>query len=88
MQLFLFLIFTVAFIIDVISISRVGFDAENSLQLATRIICIVVTVIFALYEMVDFCRGVRDYLGKFWNLNDLANILVYTTFFILSFAGP
>jgi hypothetical protein len=87
-QLFLFLIFTVAFIIDVISISRVGFNAENSLQLATRIICIVVTFIFALYEMVDFCRGVRDYIGKFWNLNDLANILVYTTFFILSFAGP
>ena len=30
-QLFLFLIFTVAFIVDVISISRVGFDVENSL---------------------------------------------------------
>ena len=87
-QLFLFLIFTVAFILDVISISRVGFDVDNSLQLVTRIICIVVTVIFALYEMVDFFRGVRDYLGKFWNLNDSANILVYTTFFILSFAGP
>ena len=87
-QLFLFLIFTVAFILDVISISRVGFDVENSVQLATRIICIVVTVIFALYELVDFCRGARDYLGKFWNLNDLANVLVYTTFFILSFAGP
>jgi hypothetical protein len=28
-QLFLFLIFTVAFIVDVISISRVGFDVEN-----------------------------------------------------------
>jgi hypothetical protein len=87
-QLFLFLIFTVAFIVDVISISRVGFDVDNSVQLVTRIICIVVTAIFALYEMVDLCRGAREYLGKFWNLNDLANILVYTTFFILSFAGP
>jgi hypothetical protein len=29
-----------------------------------------------------------DYLVKLWNLNDWANVLVYTTFFILSFAGP
>jgi hypothetical protein len=79
--------FIVAFIIDVVAVSKNShiFESNDSNQLIPRIISISIMIIFAVYEFLNIIKDIRGYIKSFWNLVDLLFIFVYATYFIMSF---
>ena len=48
----------------------------------------VIISMFFIYHLIDFHRNKLAYFSKTWNFNDLIFFIIYTIFFILSFATP
>ena len=85
-----FICFIVAFIMDVVAVSKNShiFESNDSNQVIPRIISMAIIIPFSFYEFVNMKQNIQSYITSYWNLNDLLFIFVYTTYFILSFYIP
>jgi hypothetical protein len=45
-------------------------------------------ILFAMYEIANIVATKNTYFKSFWNVNDLALIFVYATYFAMIFAKP
>ena len=89
-QLFFFICFIIAFIVDIVAVSWNSklFAAKDSNQVIPRIISITILIPFALYEIADMRAGIKRFFSSYWNIIDLLLIFVYGAYFIISFAIP
>ena len=89
-QLFLMLIVTVAYFVDVVAIADNPFQLQkNDLkQFVPRIICMIILTILSLYEVIDFFINPMNYFKRYWNLNDQALFFLYLSYFVLSLVDP
>jgi hypothetical protein len=89
-QLFLMLIFTVAFFVDVIAIADnpKQLHKDDLKQFVPRIICMVILFFLSIYEVIDFFINPLSYFRRYWNLNDQLLFFLYLSYFILSFVDP
>jgi len=62
-----------------------SYYSNDSTQLASRIICIVIQCVLFIYELVDFKENFDIYLSDVWNFNDLLVFFSYLAFFILAY---
>lgn len=86
-QLFLMLIVTVAFFIDVVAIADnpEQLQKDDLKQFVPRIICMVILFFLSIYEVIDFFINPISYFRRYWNLNDQLLFFLYLSYFILSF---
>ena len=90
-QLGLFICFFIAFIFDVVAVSNNShiFSRDDSNQVIPRIISITIIIPFAIYEIANIVvTTVNKYFESLWNFNDLLLIIVYATYFTITFAKP
>ena len=90
LQLGIFTCFIIAFIFDVVAVSKNShlFSSDDSNQVIPRIISIIIIIPFAIYEIANIVVTRKTYLESFWNFNDLLLLIVYATYFTISFAKP
>ena len=86
----MFIFYIVAFIVDVVAISRNSdeFESDSIKQIIPRCICMLILTILFIYEVIDLIRHPFAYYRRFWNHNDQFLFFVYTIFFVISFAEP
>jgi hypothetical protein len=86
-QLFLFICFIIAFIIDIAAVNKNShfFESNDLNQVIPRIISMAIMILFAIYEFFIFYRNMMTYIRSFWNLIDLLFIFLYAAYFVLSF---
>jgi ABC-type methionine transport system permease subunit len=89
-QLGLFICFMIAFIFDVVAVSKNShiFSSDDFNQLIPRIISIVIMIPFAIYEFANIEVTRTTYFKIFWNYNDLLLIALYFAYFTTTFARP
>jgi hypothetical protein len=89
-QLFLMLIATVAFFVDVVAIAEnpKQLHKDDLKQYVPRIICMVFLSILSFYEVIDLFINPMSYFRRYWNLNDQLLFFLYLSYFILSFVDP
>lgn len=89
-QLFLMLIVTVAFFVDVVAIADnpEQLQKDDLKQRVPRIICMVILFFLSIYEVIDLFISPISYFRRFWNLNDQLLFFLYLSYFILSFVDP
>ena len=89
-QLGLFTCFIIAFIFDVVAVSKNSHIISNddSNQVIARIISIVILIPFAIYEIATIVITRKKYFESFWNINDLLLIALYFAYFTTTFARP
>jgi hypothetical protein len=90
LQLGLFTCFIIAFIFDVVAVSKNShiFSNYDSNQVIARIISIAILIPFAIYEIANILITGGKYFEKFWNINDLLLIALYVAYFATVFARP
>ena len=89
-QLGLFICFMIAFIFDVVAVSKNShvFSTDDHSQLIPRIISIVIMIPFAIYEFANIVVSRKTYFKIFWNYNDMLLIALYFAYFTTTFARP
>jgi hypothetical protein len=89
-QLFLMLIVTVAFFVDVVAIADnpKQLQADDLKQRVPRYICMSILSLLSLYEVIDFFISPLSYFRRYWNLNDQLLFFLYLSYFILSLVDP
>jgi hypothetical protein len=89
-QLFLFICFIIAFIFDIVGVSNNShvFSSKDSSQIIPRIISIAIMIPFAIYEIANIKADIKKKFTTFWNVNDLLLIVLYATYFPITFAKP
>jgi ABC-type methionine transport system permease subunit len=89
-QLGLFICFIIAFILDVVAVSKNShvFSSDDSNQVIPRIISIAILIPFAIYEIANIVITRKTYFQSFWNFIDMLQIALYVAYFTTSFAIP
>ena len=89
-QLGLFICFIIAFILDVVAVSKNShvFSSDDSNQVIPRIISIAILIPFAIYEIANIVITRKTYFQSFWNFIDMLQIALYVAYFTTSFARP
>ena len=89
-QLLLFICFIIAFIIDIVAVSKNShlFSSKDSNQVIPRIISIAIMIPFAIYEIRNITVDFNKQIQSFWNAIDIILIFVYATYFTMTFAKP
>jgi len=89
-QLFLFLIFIVCFIVDIAAIAENpnGFDIADNKQLVPRIICMFMIFFLSFYEVLDFMLNWRTYFKRLWNFNDIVLFAMYIAYIAICYSQP
>ena len=89
-QLGLFICFIIAFVLDVVAVSKNShiFSNYDSNQVIARIISIAILIPFAIYEIANILITGKKYFESFWNINDLLLIALYVAYFATAFARP
>jgi hypothetical protein len=90
LQLGLFTCFIIAFIFDVVAVSKNShiFSNDDSNQVIARIISIAILIPFAIYEIANIIITRKKYFKIFWNYNDMLLIALYFAYFTITFASP
>jgi ABC-type methionine transport system permease subunit len=89
-QLGLFICFIIAFILDVVAVSKNShvFSSDDSNQVIPRIISIAILIPFAIYEIANIVITRKTYFQSFWNFIDMLQIALYVAYFTTTFAIP
>jgi ABC-type methionine transport system permease subunit len=82
-QLGLFICFIIAFILDVVAVSKNShvFSSDDSNQVIPRIISIAILIPFAIYEIANIVITRKTYFQSFWNFIDMLQIALYVAYF-------
>ena len=85
----MFICFIIAYVFDVVAISRNSQKVSSTdlNQVVPRIISFAILLLFTIYELANIKLGIKKYFMKFWNLNDMLLIIVYATYFSMTFAA-
>ena len=89
-QLFLMLIVTLAFFVDVVAIAENPQHVQTGdlQQFVPRIICMIILSILSLYEVFDFFINPLTYFKSFWNINDQLLYFLYLAYFVICLVEP
>jgi hypothetical protein len=90
-QLIFFICFIIAFIFDIVAVSKNShlFENNDSYQVIPRYVSIGIIIPFGIYEIANIIVDIKksNYFN-FWDINDILLIFVYIIYFIMTFNVP